>query len=72
MLERFGSRTLAHERAANSTETKRYVDYLGFGPIIDGKLAFMNIADLALVSGGAVLGFILVRNRARARQRRAG
>ena len=37
------------------------VDYLGFGPVVDGKWAFMNLADLALVAGAVWLGVLLVR-----------
>ena len=39
------------------------VDYLGVGPVIDEKWAFMNLADVALVGGVVWLGVLLVRRR---------
>ena len=47
------------------------IDYVGFGPIIDGKWLFMNLADLALIGGGLVLGVVLVRSRVQASRRQA-
>ena len=32
------------------------VDYVGFGPVVNEKWVFMNLADLALVAGGVWLG----------------
>ena len=39
------------------------VDYLGVGPVIDEKWAFMNLADVALLGGVVWLGVLLVRRR---------
>ena len=43
------------------------VDYVGFGPVVNEKWVFMNLADLALVAGGVWLGVLLVRRRRRRR-----
>ena len=39
------------------------IDFLGVGPVIDEKWAFMNLADVALVGGVVWLGVLLVRRR---------
>ena len=44
------------------------VDFLGFGPLIDGKWAFANVADFAMLGGLALLGVVLVRGKVRARR----
>lgn len=37
------------------------VDFLGFGPVIDEKWAFANLADLAMLGGMLLLGVVLIR-----------
>ena len=48
------------------------VDFLGFGPVVDDKWAFVNFADIAMLSGALLLGVVLVRGRTRARHAQAG
>ena len=43
------------------------IDYLGFGPVVNEKWAFINLADLALVAGVVWLGVLLVLRRKPAR-----
>lgn len=45
------------------------VDYLVVGPVVDGKWVYANLADLFLLSGGLLLGAVLVRNKMKTRQR---
>ena len=40
------------------------VDFLGFGPVIDERWAFANLADFAMLGGALVLGMVLIRARA--------
>ena len=40
------------------------IDYLGFGPIVDGQWLFVNFADICLVAGAILLGAVLLRSRA--------
>ena len=39
------------------------VDFLGFGPVIDDKWAFANLADFAMLGGALLLGVVLIRGR---------
>ena len=39
------------------------VDVLAFGPVIDEKWAFANLADFAMLIGVLLLGVVLVRGR---------
>lgn len=41
------------------------VDFLGFGPVVDDKWAFANLADFAMLGGALVLGMVLIGRRAR-------
>ena len=43
------------------------VDYLVFGPVVDDKWLYANLADLFLLSGGLLLGAVLVRNKVKTR-----
>ena len=43
------------------------VDYVAFGPVVNEKWVFMNLADLAMVAGVVWLGVLLVRRRRRRR-----
>ena len=47
------------------------VDYVGIGPVIDGRWVFMNLADVALVAGVVWLGMLLLWRRWRRHRRRA-
>ena len=39
------------------------VDFLGFGPVVDEKWAFANLADFAMLGGLLLLGVVLIRGR---------
>ena len=41
------------------------VDFIGVGPVMGNEWLVLNVADLALVGGGLVLGVYLVRQRMR-------
>ena len=45
------------------------VDFIGVGPIAGDTWLIVNVADLALVGGGLVLGIYLIRERVRRAQR---
>ena len=46
------------------------VDYLAFGPFALDKWLYMNIADLAMLTGLMLLTTVLIRRRGQRRQRR--
>ena len=46
------------------------VDYLAFGPFAQDKWLYMNIADLAMLTGLMLLSTALIRHRGRRTQRR--
>ena len=50
------------------------VDYVAFGPVAGERWAFVNLADLALLGGGIMLGTVLIRRKLeeRGRSRPAG
>lgn len=45
------------------------VDYVAFGPVAGERWAFVNLADLALLGGGIVLGTVLIRRKLEERGR---
>lgn len=46
------------------------VDYLAFGPFVQDKWLYMNIADLAMLTGLTLLSTVLFRRMGQRRQRR--
>ena len=43
------------------------VDYVGVGPVVEGKWIFANLADVAMVAGGIMLTVVFVSGQIRAK-----